>query len=77
MEELKKIQGKPSRKMNKKTEIANTEEMIRKLKNFPKRANVHLIGIPERENKENKGERIRKEIISENFLLHLKRSTPL
>lgn len=38
-----------SRKMNKKIGLAKREEMMRKVKNWLRRANSHLIGIPERE----------------------------
>lgn len=35
--------------MNKKIGVANSEEMMRKVKDWPRGANSHLIGIPERE----------------------------
>lgn len=62
--------------MNKKIEMANRKETIKTSKDWSKRANIHLIGIPERENTENESGRIGKEMIPENFPVNLKRSTP-
>lgn len=53
--------GKSPRKMNKKPEMANRKELIRKLKDWSRRANnIHLVGIPETGNKENEVERLGK-----------------
>lgn len=47
--------------MNKKPEMANRKELIRKLKDWSRRANnIHLVGIPETGNKENEVERLGK-----------------
>lgn len=59
--------------MNKKIEMVNRKETIKILKDWFKRVNIYLIGILERENKENESGRIGKEMILENFFVNLKR----
>lgn len=53
--------GKSPRKMNKKPEMAYRKEMIRKLKDWSRKANnIHLVGITGKGNKENEVERLGK-----------------